>query len=199
MNRLLLVPGVTAPPAIIPAKDSARADSGTMTLAQFEAAFKYRTGSMALRDGMAEVTLPDGYRYLDPEDTERVLGQARGDLAGSGTLGMIVPPGAGVTDGAGWAVIQPFDEDGLVKDDDAAKIAYDHLLKEMQEDSRGANVEREKAGYEPVTRMRWAARPKYAATQRPLYWAKEGQGRHVRHRGAGRPQNSPPTPGTSRC
>ncbi len=162
-------------PAALAAQDSTKADTSTMTSAQFEASLKYKTGTVPLKDGVATLSLPAGFRYLDPEDTERVLVNAWGNPSGSGTLGMIVPPGMGVTDSASWAVIVSFDEDGYVKDDEAAKINYDDLLKEMQGDTKESNEARAEAGYEPVTLLGWAERPHYDQAAHKLYWAKDLQ------------------------
>ena len=135
--------------------------------------FKYRTGEIKLGDDLAVARLPDGYRYLDPEQTATVLTGLWGNPPGGTTLGMIFPPGQVPTDGDCWAVILSFDEDGYVKDDDAEKIDYDELLKDIQKSTRETNKEREKMDYEPIEIVGWAEKPSYDKAANKLYWAKE--------------------------
>jgi uncharacterized membrane-anchored protein len=62
-----------------------------------------------------------------------------------------------------------------VKDDDAEKIDYDDLLKEMQDGANEANAERIKEGYDPIHLIGWAQKPFYDKTSHKLHWAKELQ------------------------
>ncbi len=134
---------------------------------------KYQQGVITLRGGVAKISLPDGFRYLDPAGTESVLNKLWGNPGGGGTLGMIVPAKFDPLRGNSWAVILSFDEDGYVKDDDAAKINYTDLLKQMQEGVAAASKEREKEGYPSIELIGWAAPPRYDATTHKMYWAKE--------------------------
>ena len=149
-------------------------DSAARSAAEFEAKLRYQTGVITLEKGLATLTLPDGYRYLDADDTERVL-VAWGNPPGSETLGMIFPGGKAATDSGSWAVIVSYDEDGHVKDDEAASIKYDELLRDMQKGTRESNKAREKEGYPPVDLIGWAAQPHYDGASHKLYWAKELQ------------------------
>lgn len=136
-------------------------------------ALRYEKGTITLHGGLARLSLPEGYRYLNTADTETVLTKIWGNPNGSGTLGMITLADFDPLEGDSWAVIVSFDEDGYVKDDDAAKIDYAKLLTEMQEGTRAANEERVKAGYHSVELIGWAAPPRYDAATHKLYWAKE--------------------------
>jgi uncharacterized membrane-anchored protein len=134
---------------------------------------KFQEGNIALRDGIARISLPAGFRYLDPADTNIVLSKLWGNPKGSGTLGMITPAAFDPLGGESWAVVLTFDEDGYVKDNDAAKINYQDLLKEMQDGTREASKAREKKGYSPIELVGWAAAPRYDAATHKMYWAKE--------------------------
>ncbi len=136
-------------------------------------ALHYERGTITLHGGLAKVALPAGYRYLNPADTETVLAKIWGNPNGSGTLGMITPVDFDPLGGDSWAVIVTFDEDGYVKDDDAAKIDYGKLLQEMKAGTHDASEERVKAGYNSVELVGWAAPPRYDAATHKLYWAKE--------------------------
>jgi uncharacterized membrane-anchored protein len=133
----------------------------------------YEKGTIALHGDLAKLSLPESYRYLNPADTATLLTKIWHNPNGSGTLGMIVPAGFDPLTGESWAVVVTFDEDGYVKDDDAAKIKYDELLQQMKEGTAEASKEREKAGYAPIELVGWAAPPRYDASSHKLYWAKE--------------------------
>ncbi len=164
-----------APPATPPAPDAGAAAEAAAAAAQAKlvASLHYQTGTLNLHDGLAKLALPEGFRYLNPKDTETVLTKLWGNPNGGGTLGMIVPVGFDPMADESWAVVVTFDEDGYVKDDDAAKINYTDLLKQMKEDTRAANEERVKAGYRAVELVGWAAPPRYDPATHKLYWAKE--------------------------
>jgi uncharacterized membrane-anchored protein len=66
-------------------------------------------------------------------------------------------------------------EDGYVKDDEAASINYDDLLGRIQKETRDANPERIKQGYKPIQMIGWAAPPHYDNRNHKLYWAEELQ------------------------
>lgn len=135
---------------------------------------KYQTGKIELGNNLATLNLPEGFRFLGPKDAQTVLTQLWGNPPGEELpMGMIVPANSDVLTPGGWAIVVTYEEDGHVKDDDAASINYGDLLKEMQASSVELNKEREKEGYEPVQIVGWAASPRYDAAGKKLYWAKE--------------------------
>ncbi|MES2742700.1 MAG: DUF2167 domain-containing protein [Pseudomonadota bacterium] len=130
-------------------------------------------GKITLPGQIATLDLPDGFGYLAPAETERVLVDAWGNPPGMATLGMILPADVSPASAAGWGVIVTYDKDGHVKDDDADGIDYDDLLEEMQEGVRDHNAERKKRGYPSMHLFGWAERPRYDKASHKLYWAKE--------------------------
>jgi len=133
----------------------------------------YERGVVNLRGGLARVTLPDGYRYLNPADSATVLERIWGNPKLKETLGMIMPADFDPLRMGSWAVVLTFAEDGYVKDDDASKINFDDLLQKMKEGTREASKAREKQGYPPIELVGWAAPPRYDAAAHKLYWAQE--------------------------
>jgi uncharacterized membrane-anchored protein len=136
-----------------------------------ESSFTFQHGKIELADNIGAIDVPEGFKYLNPEQSEVVLQDIWGNPDGSGTLGMLFPQGAGVFDG--WAFIITYDEMGYVKDDDADKIDYEELLEEMKTDMEAANNEREKIGYEKIALIGWASKPFYDKDHNTLHWAKE--------------------------
>jgi uncharacterized membrane-anchored protein len=135
---------------------------------------KFQQGEIKLKDGLATLKVSAKFRYLDPDQTDTVLVQLWGNPPSQEkTLGMLFPAEISPSAPESWGVVITYDEDGYVKDDEAAGINYDDLLKGMQEGTREANQERIKQGYEAIELIGWAAPPRYDQTAHKLYWAKE--------------------------
>jgi len=143
------------------------------TDAAIAASLKWQTGTITLKDGLAKIVLNDGFRYLDPKDSEKVLHDLWGNPPGSKNLGMIFPAEVGPLDKNGWGIEISYEAGGYVKDDDADKINYDDLLKQMKEGVHEGNEERVKEGYPAIELVGWAAPPRYDKATHKLYWAKE--------------------------
>jgi uncharacterized membrane-anchored protein len=158
------------------AADSQPAADPVVQAAEFQFAagqLKPQSGHIVLHGGLAMADLPANLRYLSPADTRTVLTKIWGNPDGPDTLGMIVPKDFDPNSAASWAVVMTYEEDGYVKDDDAATIDYTKLLAQMKEGVAEANKEREKQGYHTVDLVGWARPPHYDATAKKLYWAKE--------------------------
>jgi uncharacterized membrane-anchored protein len=141
-------------------------------LRAFEESLDYQTGTIALPCGKAELALPEGYRYLDPENTSRVL-EMWGNPPTPDTEGMLVAVGASLFEDDGWAVVLTYSDEGHVDDSDAASIDYDELLVQMKADTAEDNRERERLGLATGELIGWAEPPHYDAAAKKLYWAKE--------------------------
>jgi uncharacterized membrane-anchored protein len=142
---------------------------------EFEAKLGYQTGVVTLSGGIATIRLPESFRFIGPEGSARLLTEGWGNPAGAadGVLGMLIPAGVSPVTREGWGIAITYDEDGFVNDSDAGGIDYTKMLKEMQQDTVAANVERKKQGFEPVTLVGWAEAPSYDAAAHKLYWAKD--------------------------
>lgn len=145
----------------------------TSAAAQFEASLHYRHGQVELPGGIATLNLPEGFKYLGPDDAQKVIEKAWGNPDGSGTLGMLFPEPYGVTDPASWGVVITYEDDGHVSDADANEIDYGELLEQMRESTEQANAERSKQGFEPVQLVGWGETPSYDKANHKLYWAKQ--------------------------
>lgn len=145
----------------------ARLESITKTL-------KYQEGTIVLKDGLATLKLPPEFRYLGPDDTEKVLVDLWGNPPSEQkSMGMLIPAGMTPLSSNAWAVTIDYSEDGYVKDADASKINYDDLLKKMQKAVAEESKERAAKGYPVFSLVGWAAPPHYDAATHKLYWAKD--------------------------
>lgn len=141
--------------------------------AAFEASLRYQTGSIALPGGLAALSLSPAFRYLDPADTERLLVEAWGNPSGDGTLGMILPADVSPLSMEGWGVIVTYSDEGHVSDSDAGDIDYVQLLSDMQAATEEESQARIEAGQPGYALIGWADQPRYDATEKKLFWAKE--------------------------
>ena len=130
---------------------------------------KWQTsGSIPLKD-VAAVQLKDGFRYLDPTDATKVLSDLWGNPPEK-TLGMIFPPED--ANKGGWGVIiEGFNADGYVKDEEADKLDASKMLKEMQDAQREANADRKAQGFSELEIVNWAVPPRYDKETKKLFWA----------------------------
>ena len=143
-----------------------------LTPEELNAKLEYQQGKVELGSGLATLNLGPSFRYLNPEETEKVV-VAWGNPPGSKTLGMIVPADVSPISPEGWGVVVTYEEDGYVDDTGAEKIDYSKLLEEMKEGAVKANEERAKQGYEAVQIVGWAEPPHYDKANHKLYWAKD--------------------------
>lgn len=148
-------------------------DSVQWQIDSLENSFHYQTGVIEFPSCKARLKVPEGFRYLDAEQSQIVLSDLWGNPADSSILGLLVPENRGVLAPNSWVFTISFDEIGFVKDDDAEDIDYDDLLKEMQGEMSDANSEREQLGYPPITLVGWASEPFYDDKTKVLHWAKE--------------------------
>ncbi|MCB0761455.1 MAG: DUF2167 domain-containing protein [Flavobacteriales bacterium] len=136
-----------------------------------ESTMRYETGTITLGERVATLEVPEGYKYLNPEQSEYVLTEIWGNPPAE-SWGLIFRENEGVF-GEGYVIDITYDPMGYVEDDDAEDIDYDDLLEEMQKDAVEENKMREQAGYEAIEFVGWAAQPFYDAENKKLHWAKE--------------------------
>lgn len=173
MRRLITALLCLGLSATLPVITHAAEEAPKMTAQQFLASLTFREGKIQLPGDIATLDLPATFRYLDPADAGKLLSDGWGNPPGAKTLGMIVPADVNLLSAAGWGVVVTYDKDGHVKDDDADKINYADLLKEIQESMIENNKSRKEQGYAPMTLVGWAEQPSYDKSQHKLYWAKE--------------------------
>ncbi len=154
------------------AADSPEAPDKEAAARQAVAGLHYQQGHIVLKEGLASLNVPETFRYLPPADAE-VLLKLWGNPPGMGGLGMLLPAAPGPLDRGSWGVLMNWVEEGYVKDDDAAKLDYAKILKQMQEATHEANKERQEKHYQALELVGWAQPPHYDQATHKLYWAKE--------------------------
>lgn len=140
-----------------------------------EKSFKYESGKITLPEGDGTLNVPKGFKFLNGEQTQNVLTNLWGNPEDKTILGSLVPDGKGVSHADSWMFVISYQGDGYVKDDDAADIDYNDLLKTMKEDVAAENESRKSGGYPEVQLIGWASTPYYDNNLKVLHWAKELQ------------------------
>jgi len=113
---------------------------------------------------MAEIQVPQGYRFTGKSGTKKML-EFTHNIPGDSEIGVIAP------ENIGWWVLFEYDETGYVKDTDKDKLDADALLKQLQQGQEDANEERVKQGLDKLYLDGWAMPPRYNETTHNLEWA----------------------------
>lgn len=136
-------------------------------------AMKWVTGKVDLPNGISTLNIPEGFKYLGTEQSNYVITEVWGNPPREGVLGMIFPEYSGPFGDSSYAFVISYDAMGYVKDEDADKIDYDDMLKQLQKEEVKENEERVKQGYPPIHFAGWASKPFYDKQNKVLHWAKE--------------------------
>lgn len=135
--------------------------------------FVFQKGTVQLDGDLATLNIPEGYKFLDNEQSHYVLTEIWGNPP-SDVLGMLFPENTyPLSNDFTYAVEIKYSEEGYIDDKDAKDINYNDLLEQMIEDANNANKERIQQGYEPAYLMGWASAPFYDSENKKLHWAKE--------------------------
>lgn len=140
-------------------------------LVKKDSALKYQTGTIKIHDAIT-LNIPKGYKYIGKEDAEDIIYNLWNNPPSEGTLGILVNDSFRLTRMDDWSFVVSYFESGFVKDDDAAKLNYDDMMKEMKESELGENKERVKLGYDAIHILGWATKPFYDKGNNTLHWAK---------------------------
>jgi uncharacterized membrane-anchored protein len=112
----------------------------------------------------AEITLAEGYRFANANDTRRIL-EAFGNLTSGTELGLVAPTSMV------WFVVFEFSESGFVKDDDKDKLDADAMLKTIGRGVERSNEERKRRGFPSMKVIGWEQPPHYDTETHNLEWA----------------------------
>ncbi|WP_437283823.1 DUF2167 domain-containing protein [Sorangium sp. So ce406] len=164
--------GAAQPAAAEPSGDrEPTAEEIAAAMQKFDAGLNLQSGKVTVGDNLAELDVPEAFRFTGPEGARKVL-KAWGNPPGSEALGMLFPAGVSPIADDSWGVVISYVEEGHVDDDDAKDIDFGELLADMQKDTSENNQERQKAGFPAVRLIGWAEPPHYDPESKKLYWAK---------------------------
>ena len=119
---------------------------------------------------IAEINLPEGYKFADREGTKRFLELTQNPTSGR-ELGVVIRD----TEAGAWFVVFEFKDIGYVKDDEKDTLDGEALLKSIKTGTENANEERKKRGWSTMSVVGWERRPAYDAATHNLTWAIRGR------------------------
>ncbi|TRZ43714.1 DUF2167 domain-containing protein [Robertkochia solimangrovi] len=138
-----------------------------------ENSFHYQHGTIEIGEGLATITVPEGFKFLDAEQSQIVLTDLWGNPPAE-TYGLLFPEDMSpIHENFTYAVEITYSEDGYIDDTDARELDYDELLAEMKEDMKSTNPARVAEGYPEIELIGWASAPYYDSMNKKLHWAKE--------------------------
>jgi uncharacterized membrane-anchored protein len=182
MRKILFIVFVTCLAFVKPVFAGGEKDSTEINLKRqmkfidsVEKAMKYETGKIIIGSGITNLNVPKGFKFLNNEQSNYILSTLWGNPPQKDILGIIFPENGGPFAEHSYAFILTFDEMGYVKDEDADKINYDDLLKQIQKEEVEENVVRKKEGYGSIHMEGWASKPYYDKNNKVLHWAKNLQ------------------------
>jgi uncharacterized membrane-anchored protein len=132
----------------------------------------WQRGPTTARVGdIAEIKVPEGYRFTGQEGAHQVMLLTHNIPSGK-ELGVLVP------NQASWFLIFEFHDTGYVKDEDKDKLdsGAPALLKSIQDATEESNAERSKHGWKAFHVTGWEHTPYYDPQTHNLTWAIRGRG-----------------------
>lgn len=139
---------------------SARAQSS-------DSAYAWQTGPLEAPLGdHATLTLSADYRFLGPQDTQRVL-KEMGNFPSGTELGLVTAR-SGESE---WFVVIRFIEAGYVQDDDAADWDAEEMLTSIKEGTEEMNAKRREMDMPTLTVRGWEEKPHYDKATNKVVWA----------------------------
>lgn len=132
-----------------------------------EPTYAWQSGPLEAKLGdQATLKLSDEYRFLSPQETQRIL-KDMGNFPSGQELGLV----AASKRESHWFVIIRFEDAGFVPDDDAANWDAEEMLASIKEGTEEANTKRQEMGFPPLTVRGWEEKPHYDKANNKVVWA----------------------------
>lgn len=115
-----------------------------------------------------EIRTPDGFVYLDKEQSNHLLTDYWNNRSDSDLLGVLLPDTVDIYIKADIAYVIYYDAAGYVSDKDADEIDYNNLLDRLKNFTKEQNI-KEGTDWQLIG---WADQPFYDKNRKALHWAK---------------------------
>ena len=119
--------------------------------------------------GVAEINIPEGYRFTGRAGAKRFMELTQNPPTGN-ELGVLIPNTKDAK-GAFWFVVFEFQDVGYIKDDEKDKLDAKALLSSLREGNESANQVRKERGWALLEIVGWEKQPFYDAHTHNLTWA----------------------------
>ena len=129
----------------------------------FLSAVSWQEGpDVAQLGSIATLQVPPGFVFADGDGARWFLEYTQNPPGGN-EVGLLMP-----TDGS-WFVVFTHDRTGYISDDE--NVDADAVLQLLRQGNDGANQERRRRGWEPMSLLGWQAKPYYDQLTNNLTWA----------------------------
>lgn len=136
--------------------------------------YAWQKGPLEAKLGdQAVLNIPQGYVFLDPHETQRLL-KAMGNFPSGEELGLV----AGGSEDEDWFMVIRFVDAGFVRDDDATNWDADEMLVSIKEGTEESNAKRQEMGIPPLVVRGWEEKPHYDQATNKVVWAISADGGH---------------------
>jgi uncharacterized membrane-anchored protein len=137
-----------------------------------EPSYAWKSGPLEAPLGeQATLSLSADYRFLGPQDTQRLL-KEMGNFPSGAELGLVTG-GSGDSD---WFVVIRFVDAGYVEDEDASSWDADEMLTSIKEGTEEANAKRREMGMATLNIRGWEEKPHYDKATNKVVWAISADG-----------------------
>lgn len=114
--------------------------------------------------GIAEIIIPEGFRFAGPKDTVTLL-KLKTNLINGNELGYLAPKDDS------WYVLFQFDACGYVRDDERDGLDADGILTDLRDQQDAANRDLRRRNLDTLEILGWQRPPSYQTGTRNLEWA----------------------------
>lgn len=130
------------------------------------------TGIIPVEEAHAIITVPEGYVFLNKEQTKYLLCDYWGnhESAVGDEIGCLVSADCGIYNNVAIAYLYYYSDAGYVSDEDADNINYDDMIKDLKDSQEEANKELPEEHRMELVGWAWA--PKYDKNNHRISWAK---------------------------
>jgi uncharacterized membrane-anchored protein len=132
----------------------------------------YLDGVIELAGGRVKLTVPEGFKFINAEQSRYILEELWGNMPDSEVFGMIVKENFKVTRLVNdYSFVISFSDIGYVPDNKNISLDHDELLATLKKNMQISNENRIAQGVNTLSVQSWALVPYYDAYKKALYWA----------------------------
>lgn len=141
-------------------------------LDSLESKITFQTGQISLANGHIKLTVPEGFQFINAEQTRFILEDLWGNLEDKDVYGMLVKNGFKVSRLTNdYSFVLSYSDLGYVQDNKDTDLDHADLLSTLQNNMEINNENRISHGVNTMTVKEWVLVPYYDKYKKALYWA----------------------------
>ncbi|ULQ52296.1 DUF2167 domain-containing protein [Flavihumibacter fluvii] len=139
-----------------------------------EQSIEYMHGVIALAGGRVKLTVPEGFKFINAEQSRYILEDLWGNMEDKDVYGMLVKDNFKVTRLVNdYSFVISFSDIGYVPDNIDTDLDHAELLETLKSNMDISNENRITQGINTMTIEGWALVPYYDAYKKAVYWANQ--------------------------